>query len=98
MTDAVQDRLTLGDVELVGADRLAAGRLVLELPGELLARDLDVDLGRQAGLLFESETSGGLLFGVAPENARLVRDGFAQRGEGCWEVGEVTSEIGLSVR
>ena len=52
----------------------------------------------QAGLLFESETSGGLLFGVAPENVRLVRDGFAQRGEGCWEVGEVTSEIGLSVR
>jgi selenide, water dikinase len=52
----------------------------------------------QAGLLFESETSGGLLFGVAPENARLVRDGFAQRGEACWEIGEVTTEIGLSVR
>jgi selenide, water dikinase len=52
----------------------------------------------QAGLLFESETSGGLLFGVAPENVRLVRDGFAQRGEACWEVGEVTPEIGLSVR
>jgi len=52
----------------------------------------------QAGLLFESETSGGLLFGVAPENARLVRDGFAQRGEACWEIGEVTTEIGLYVR
>ena len=52
----------------------------------------------QAGLLFESETSGGLLFGVAPENARLVRDGFVQRGEACWEIGEVTTEIGLSVR
>jgi len=52
----------------------------------------------QAGLLFESETSGGLLFGVAPENAGLVRDGFAQRGEACWEIGEVTTEIGLYVR
>jgi selenophosphate synthase len=51
----------------------------------------------QAGLLFESETSGGLLFGVLPENAHRVRDGFAQRGEVCWEVGEVT-ESGLSVR
>ena len=52
----------------------------------------------QAGLLFESETSGGLLFGISPENARRVRDGFAQRGEACWEVGEVTTESGLSVR
>jgi selenide,water dikinase len=52
----------------------------------------------QAGLLFESETSGGLLFAVAPENTRLVRDGFERRGEPCWEIGEVTSEIGLSVR
>src|SRR5215470_8149419 len=31
----------------------------------------------QAGLLFESETSGGLLFGVAREDVSLVRDGFA---------------------
>jgi selenide,water dikinase len=52
----------------------------------------------QAGLLFESETSGGLLFAVAAENARLVKDGFERRGEPCWEVGEVTTEAGLSVR
>jgi selenide,water dikinase len=52
----------------------------------------------QAGLLFESETSGGLLFAVAPENTRLVREGFDRRGEACWEIGEVTVEIGLSVR
>jgi selenide,water dikinase len=52
----------------------------------------------QAGLLFESETSGGLLFAVAPENTRLVRDGFDRRGEPCWEIGEVTTEISLSVR
>ena len=51
-----------------------------------------------AGLLFESETSGGLLFGVAPENAGMVRDGFKRRGEACWEIGEVTAEIGIAVR
>jgi len=51
-----------------------------------------------AGLLFESETSGGLLFGVAPEDTRLVHDGFRRRGEACWEIGDVTAEIGLAVR
>ena len=51
-----------------------------------------------AGLLFESETSGGLLFGVAPENAGIVHDGFKRRGEACWEIGEVTAEIGIAVR
>jgi selenide,water dikinase len=52
----------------------------------------------EAGLLFESETSGGLLFAAAPESTRLVREGFERRGEPCWEIGEVTTEIGLSVR
>jgi selenide,water dikinase len=51
-----------------------------------------------AGLLFESETSGGLLFGVAPEDARRVHDGFKQRGEECWEIGQVTAEVGIAVR
>jgi selenide,water dikinase len=51
-----------------------------------------------AGLLFESETSGGLLFGVAPEDIRLVQEGFRRRGEPCWEIGEVTAEIGIAVR
>src|SRR6266511_1340620 len=51
-----------------------------------------------AGLLFESETSGGLLFAVSPEHARIVLDGFKRRGEPCWEIGEVTAEIGIAVR
>src|ERR1700675_167013 len=37
----------------------------------------------QAGLFFESETSGGLLFAVAPEDAGMVHDGFKRRGEIC---------------
>ena len=49
------------------------------------------------GLLFESETSGGLLFAVPSENAAAVRDGFTTRGEPCWEVGAVTSTPRISV-
>src|SRR6266542_1562977 len=48
-------------------------------------------------LLFESETSGGLLFAVPVENVAAVREGFEQRGEGCWEVGEVTTAPRISV-
>jgi selenide, water dikinase len=51
-----------------------------------------------AGLLFESETSGGLLFGVAPEDVGMVHDGFKRQGEACWEVGEVTAEAGIAIR
>jgi selenide,water dikinase len=49
------------------------------------------------GLLFESETSGGLLFGVDAGRAEEVHAGFAARGEPCWEVGEVTAEPGIAV-
>jgi len=45
-----------------------------------------------AGLLFESETSGGLLFSVASDRAARVIDGFARRGESCWEIGEVVEQ------
>jgi selenide,water dikinase len=49
------------------------------------------------GLLFEAETSGGLLFAAAPERAGDVHAGFARRGEPCWEVGEVTAAPGIAV-
>jgi len=62
-----------------------------------LALDPAIDKAA-AGLLFESETSGGLLFAVPPESAGSVRAGFERRGEPCWEVGEATVEIGLAVR
>ena len=73
-------------------------------------RHLDATLGRRrqlaldpalpealVGLLFESETSGGLIFGVAPERAAAVRDGFDRLGEPCWEIGEVTEELLIGV-
>src|SRR5262245_20810471 len=48
-------------------------------------------------LLFESETSGGLLFSVPAGNAREVLERFEHRGEACWEVGDVTSAPRISV-
>jgi selenide,water dikinase len=50
-----------------------------------------------ASLLFESETSGGLLFTVAPDRADAVRPAFAELGEECWEIGEVLSEPRLTI-
>jgi selenide, water dikinase len=48
--------------------------------------------GYLVSLLAESETSGGLLFSVAPDRARGVIDAFRRRGEEGWEIGEVISE------
>ena len=62
--------------------RLSIGR---ELPPALV------------GLLFESETSGGLFFAVSVKNASGVRGRFEARGDQCWEVGEVTREVGIHV-
>jgi AIR synthase related protein, C-terminal domain len=43
-------------------------------------------------IAFESETSGGLLFSVAPDRADRVSEEFAKRGETCAEIGVVLAE------
>jgi selenide,water dikinase len=99
-----------GDLPLLpGALRLAGGgnfsggmrrnRTHLEHTlGERGQLTLDSSLPEAlVGLLFESETSGGLLFAVSPENAAAVREGFATQGEPCWEVGVVTSTPRIAV-
>ena len=48
-------------------------------------------------LLFEAETSGGLLFAVAPGRAETVVPAFAERGEACWEIGEVVADPVLKI-
>ena len=61
---------------------------------------LVIDTAISAGLtslLFEAETSGGLLFSVASERADRVIAGFERRGELCWEIGEVISEPAIRV-
>ncbi|MGH7412671.1 MAG: AIR synthase-related protein [Candidatus Rokuibacteriota bacterium] len=48
-------------------------------------------------LLCESETSGGLLFGVDADRAAAVREGFARLNEPGWEIGLVTAEPQLAL-
>ncbi len=43
-------------------------------------------------MLFEAETSGGLLFSVRPEQTDLVVREFQSRGEACAEIGRVLPE------
>jgi selenide,water dikinase len=66
-------------------------RHVEGLFGSRLAIDPGVP-GALASLLFESETSGGLLFSVRPQEAAHVASEFRARGEEGWEVGEVLAE------
>jgi selenide,water dikinase len=50
-----------------------------------------------ASLLFESETSGGLLFSVTPDRAGRVMDEFARRGEVCADIGSVLAAPSIRV-
>jgi len=70
-------------------------RRYLEGKGELA-----IDPGLPAplvGLLFESETSGGLLFSISGDGAGNVLERFEARGDSCWEIGEVITEPGIHV-
>jgi selenide,water dikinase len=63
--------------------------------------DLTIDPsvpGYLASLLTESETSGGLLFSVAPDRAGSVIEAFRSRGEECWEIGSVLAEPVIRVK
>jgi len=51
-----------------------------------------------ADLLFDSETSGGLLFSVARERAPEVATRFASKGETVWEIGEVIPEVAIHLK
>ena len=71
-------------------------------------KDLDAVLGPRlvidaslpaglVGMLAEAETSGGLLFGVPRERASEVVALFAERGESCAEIGEVTAQATITI-
>lgn len=51
----------------------------------------------QRTLLWEVETSGGLLAAIAPENANIFRAACDERGQACWEIGEVFEGAGIEV-
>ena len=42
-----------------------------------------------ASLATEAETSGGLLFSIAPDRAGQVLAAFTKADEECWEIGTV---------
>jgi selenide,water dikinase len=49
-------------------------------------------------LLMEAETSGGLLFSIAPDRADGVLDAFRHAGEEAWEIGVVLAEPEVRIR
>jgi selenide, water dikinase len=49
-------------------------------------------------MLTEAETSGGLLFSIAPGRADGVLEAFRAAGETCWEIGEVLAEPLIRIR
>jgi hypothetical protein len=64
--------------------------------GARLAIDAALPAGL-VGLLSESETSGGLLFGVPRERAGEVVSAFSARGETCAEIGAVIAEPSIRI-
>ncbi len=48
-------------------------------------------------LLWEAETSGGLLVSVPPDRVEVFREACAQRTQACWEIGEVIEGKGVQV-
>ena len=98
------DRLPLlsGALGLAGAGHFSGGmkrnrRHLDAVFGDRLQIDPSVP-APVAGLLTEAETSGGLLFSIAPERAQGVLEAFGAAGESCWEIGEVVAEPLIRVR
>jgi selenide,water dikinase len=51
----------------------------------------------QAQLLFDPQTSGGLLFALPPEAGAALIARMAAAGEPCWEIGRVVEGTGIDV-
>ena len=65
--------------------------------GELALRIAPTVPAVLVDLLFDSETSGGLLFSAPAEAAQDLAGRFAAKGENVWEIGEVVPEIAIEV-
>ena len=51
----------------------------------------------RAQLLFDPQTSGGLLFALPGRRPRTLRERFAVAGEPIWEIGRVVEGAGIDV-
>jgi selenide,water dikinase len=51
----------------------------------------------RAQLLFDPQTSGGLLFALPEQAAASLRERFAAAGEPIWEIGTVVEGEGIEV-
>ncbi len=60
----------------------------------LFSRDVPDDL---ADVLYDPQTSGGLLFALAPENATDAEGSFGAAGLEVWQVGKVSEGAGVEV-
>ncbi len=51
----------------------------------------------QRMLLYDPQTSGGLLLAVPPENALLFENEMQKAGQSCWQVGRVIAGAGIHI-
>jgi selenide,water dikinase len=51
-----------------------------------------------ANLLFDPQTSGGMLFALPADAATTLQSRMHEAGEPCWEIGEVVEGAGIEVR
>jgi selenide, water dikinase len=52
----------------------------------------------RAQLLFDPQTSGGLLFALPAKAAAELKENMTQAGESCWEIGRVAEGSGIDVQ
>ncbi len=61
----------------------------------VVAGSVDSDL---AALLFDPQTSGGLLLAASPRTAKTLEAAFARDGAPLWRIGRVVTGTGITVR
>jgi selenide,water dikinase len=74
---------------------LGRNRAYYSAAGVEVSSDIHPDL---AALLFDPQTSGGLLFSVGEEQTNQFVDAFAEASEPIWEIGRVVEGQGVEVR
>jgi len=98
----VSIRISAGAVPLLpGADRYAASGYLAGGLGrnrEYFVAEIDPTIdAANAALLWDPQTSGGLLLSVAADRSEALRSHFAEHDLPLWEIGEISAGTGLVV-